>query len=126
MQSEHEFLVRDGDTLHLTLSIPFSAATLGTKAKVQTLDGEEEVEIRAGTQSGAKISLKNMGMTRLRGTGRGDLIVHIEVTTPTKLNREQEELMRKFASLRGEDKDSSEVKQDDGSIINKLRGAFRF
>ena len=126
VQSEHEFLVRDGDTLHLTLSIPFSAATLGTKAKVETLDGEEEVEIKAGTQSGAKISLKNKGMNRLRGAGRGDLIVHIEVTTPTKLNREQEDLIKKFASLRGEDGDSAAVKADDGSIMNKLRGAFRF
>ena len=99
---------------------------LGTKAKVETLDGSEEVEIKAGTQSGAKISLKNKGMNRLRGAGRGDLIVHIEVTTPTKLNREQEELIKKFASLRGEDGDSSTVKADDGSIMNKLRGAFRF
>ena len=65
-------------------------------------------------------------MTRLRGSGRGDLIVHIEIVTPTKLNREQEELIKKFAQLRGEDKDSSEVKRDDGSIMNKLRGAFRF
>ena len=92
VQSEHEFLVRDGDTLHLTLSIPFSAATLGTKAKVETLDGEEEVGIKAGTQSGAKISLKNKGMNRLRGAGRGDLIVHIEVTTPTKLDRKSTRL----------------------------------
>ena len=126
IQSEHEYLVRDGDTLHLALSIPFSSATLGTKAKVMTLDGEEEVEIKPGTQSGAKIALKHKGMTRLRGSGRGDLIVHIEVVTPTKLNREQEELIKKFASLRGEDKDSSSVKADDGSLLNKIRGAFRF
>ena len=49
-----------------------------------------------------------------------------EVTTPTKLNREQEELIKKFASLRGEDGNSATVKADDGSIMNKLRGAFRF
>ena len=126
IQREHEFLVRDGETLHMALSIPFSAATLGTKAKISTLDGEEEIDIKAGTQSGAKIALKQRGMTRLRGSGRGDLIVHIEIVTPTKLNREQEELIKKFAQLRGEDKDSSEVKRDDGSIMNKLRGAFRF
>ena len=126
VQLEHEYLVRDGENLHLTLSIPFSAATLGTKTNVRTLDGDEAVEIKAGTQSGAKISLKNKGMSRLRGAGRGDLIVHIEVTTPTKLNREQEELIKKFASLRGEDGNSATVKEDDGSIMNKLRGAFRF
>lgn len=126
IQSEHEYLVRDGDTLHLALTIPFSAATLGTKTKVMTLDGEVEVDIKAGTQSGAQIPLKGKGMTRLRGSGRGDLIVHLEVLTPTKLNREQEELIKKFAKLRGEDGNSAVVKEDDGSILNKLRGAFRF
>jgi len=126
IQKEHEYLVRDGDTLHLALSIPFSAATLGTKTKVQSLDGEEEIEIKAGTHSGAKIALKQRGMTRLRGSGRGDLIVHIEVLTPTKLSREEEELIRKFAQLRGEDGNSASVKSDDGSLLNKLRGAFRF
>jgi molecular chaperone DnaJ len=126
IQDEHEYLVRDGDDLHLALSIPFSAATLGTKTKVMTLDGEEEIEIKGGTQSGAKIALKQRGMARLRGTGRGDLIVHIEVLTPTKLNREQEELIKKFAELRGEDGTSAKVKADDGSLLNKIRGAFRF
>ena len=126
IQSEHEYLVRDGDTLHLALTIPFSAATLGAKTKVMTLDGEVEVDIKAGTQSGAQIPLKGKGMTRLRGSGRGDLIVHLEVLTPTKLNREQEELIKKFAELRGEDGNSAIVKEDDGSILNKLRGAFRF
>ena len=91
-----------------------------------TLDGEEAVEIKAGTQSGAKIALKGRGMTRLRGSGRGDLIVHVEVLTPTKLNREEEELIKKFAELRGEDGNSAKVKADDGSLLNKIRGAFRF
>jgi molecular chaperone DnaJ len=126
IQSEHEYLVRDGDTLHLALSIPFSSATLGTKTKVMTLDGDVEVEVKAGTQSGAQIPLRGKGMTRLRGSGRGDLIVHIEVLTPTKLNKEQEELIKKFAELRGEDGNSARVKEDDGSIMDKLRGAFRF
>lgn len=126
IQRDHEYLVRDGETLHLALSIPFSAAALGTKAKINTLDGEEVIEIKAGTQSGSKISLKNRGVTRLRGNGRGELIVHIEVITPTKLNREEEELLRKFAELRGENGDNSTIKKDDGSIMAKLRGALRF
>jgi molecular chaperone DnaJ len=126
IQREHEYLVRDGETLHLALSIPFTAAALGTKAKINTLDGSEEIEIKAGIQSGSKISLKNKGVTRLRSSGRGDLIVHIEVVTPTKLSREEEELLRKLATLRGESGDTSSVKKDDGSIMAKLRGALRF
>ena len=103
-----------------------TSAALGSDVVVPTLDGEKSMHIKPGTMSGQTVTLKDLGMTKLRGHGRGDLIVHVEITTPTKLSREQEELIRKFASLRGEDKDSSEVKQDDGSIINKLRGAFRF
>ena len=128
VQSEHEFLVRNGDTLHLTLSIPFSAATLGTKATVETLDGDEEVEIKAGTQSGAKIALKNKGMNRLRGTGRGELIVHIEVVTPTKLNREQEELLNKLAKLRGDDLSEYELHKNNErgnkGFFSRMKDAF--
>lgn len=125
IQSAHEYLVREGETLHMALNIPFTSAALGTKTKVQTLDGEAEVEIKAGIQSGSEIRLKHRGMSRLRGSGRGDLVVHVEVETPTKLNREEEELLRKFAALRG-DQDGTKVKKDDGSILHKLRGAFRF
>ena len=123
IEREHEFLLRDGETLHLSLSIPFTAAALGTKTTVKTLDGESDVEIKAGTQNGSTLQIKGKGMTRLRGHGRGDLLVHIEVQTPTKLSKEEEELLKKFAQMRGE---TVKVNVQDGSLLNKLKGAFRF
>ena len=77
---------RRGDDLHCTVTIPMTAAALGTKVPLETLDGLEEVDIRPGTQSGQAIPLHGRGVTHLRGGGRGDLIVHVEVETPTKLD----------------------------------------
>ena len=82
----HPMFQRRGDDLHCTVTIPMTAAALGTKVPLETLDGLEEVDIRPGTQSGQSIPLHERGVTHLRGGGRGDLIVHVEVETPTKLD----------------------------------------
>ena len=68
--------------------------------------------------------MKSKGVTHLRGGGRGDLIVHVEVHTPIKLNKEQEELMKKFASLRGEKDGDAQVQGHDGGFFSKFRDAF--
>ena len=124
---EHEYLVRDGDTLHAELSIPMTAAALGRRISLATLDGEEEIEIKAGTQPGAIHTLKGKGMTRLRSGTRGDLQVHIDVEIPTKLSKEQEELLSRFASLRGDEKNTGRrVHQDEGrGFFSKFKEAFR-
>ena len=124
VQTPHEFLVRDGDNLHLALGISMAAAALGTTLTAETLDGPMPVVIKPGIQSGATVSLKGKGVTRLRSGGRGDLIVHIEVRTPTKLNKEQEELLKKFARLRGEKEGESQMQRHDGGFFNKFRDAF--
>jgi len=110
--------------LHVAIEVSFAAASLGTKVKVECLDGEIDVEVRAGTQSGATIPVRGKGMTRLRAGTRGDLIVHVEVQTPVKLNREQEELLQKFADARGEKDGEIHLSNRDGGVFGKLRGAF--
>jgi molecular chaperone DnaJ len=123
---EHEFLVREGDDLHLSVSTPMTAAALGTTMKVESLDGEIEIEIKAGTQSGHVITIKGKGMTRLRGGGRGDLFAHINVEIPTKLSKRQEELLRQFADERGDNSKSTQVKKSsEGGIFGKFRDAFK-
>jgi len=122
--AEHEFLVRDGDDLHMQLNVPMTGAALGAALKVLTLDGERDVEIKAGTQSGAMLPLKGLGMTRLRGGTRGNLFVHIQVEIPTKLTKPEEELLRSFASMRGES--TGQVrKNSDSGLLGKFRGAFK-
>ena len=88
------------------------------------MDEAIEVEIRPGIQSGATIPVRGKGMARLRATSRGDLIVHVEVQTPHKLNREQEELIRKFASARGEKPGDVKIKGHEQGFFGKFRNAF--
>ncbi|NCV07571.1 MAG: molecular chaperone DnaJ [Actinobacteria bacterium] len=124
VEIEHDYLIREGDTLHMSLSISMSAAAIGTTVTVESLDGPVEVNVKAGTQSGTPIAIKGKGMTRLRQGSRGDLIVHIEVQTPTKLSREEEKLLKKFAELRGEKSGEAQVKNSDSGIFSKIKDAF--
>ena len=124
VEERHEYLVRDGDTLHMSLEISMIAAALGTTVTVESLDGPVDVTVKPGTQSGTPVVVKGKGMTRLRRGDRGDLIIHVEVQTPTKLNKEEESLLRKFAEVRGEKASDAHVKGQDGSIFSKLKGVF--
>ena len=99
----HEIYSRQGDDLHCMLEVPLHDAVLGNRAKIETFDGEVEVQIQAGSQSGQQIHLKNKGVTHLRGSGRGDLFVTLQVQTPEKLDSKQKEIFRQLASLRKSD-----------------------
>ncbi len=122
----HEFIVREESNLHISVSIPMAAAAIGTKVFIETLDGKQEVEIKEGTQSGSTVILRGLGVTKLRGSGRGDLIVHIQVLTPTKLNKEQSELLKKIANLRNEPLDKVKINtNEEQGFFDKVRRAFR-
>jgi molecular chaperone DnaJ len=102
VETDHDFLLRDGDNLHIAIEVSFTAAALGTTVKVETLEGPVDLQIKPGTQSGATLPIKGKGMTRLRTANRGDLIVHVDIATPHKLSRDQEKLLKDFAQSRGE------------------------
>ncbi len=120
-EQPHEVFARDGADLHCTVAVPMTAAALGTDLVLSTLDGEEKLEIRAGTQSGSEQVLRGRGVPRLRSSSRGDLHVHIEVRTPTRLDDEQERLLRELAELR--DEEVSAVTKGRGRF-GKMRDAF--
>jgi molecular chaperone DnaJ len=124
VEERHEYLFRDGDTLHMSLEISMIAAALGTTVSIETLDGSADVHVKPGTQSGAPVVIKGKGMTRLRRGDRGDLVVHIDVQTPTKLSKEEESILRSFAQVRGEKASEAHVKGQDGSVFSKLKGVF--
>jgi molecular chaperone DnaJ len=92
--------------------------------KVACLDGDVDVQIKAGTQSGTTIAIKGKGMTRLRSTHRGDLIVHVDVATPHKLSRDQEKLLKEFAQSRGEKDGDVKIKGHKDGLFTKFRDAF--
>jgi molecular chaperone DnaJ len=120
-EQPHEMFTREGSDLHCSLAVPMTAAALGSSLELETLDTTEQVEIRPGTQSGAVITLRGKGVPRLRSAARGDLHVHVEVRTPTRLDPEQEKLIRELAELRNED---ISVASNRGGIFSKVRDVF--
>ncbi|MAF76700.1 MAG: molecular chaperone DnaJ [Halobacteriovoraceae bacterium] len=100
----HSIFERDGFNLHCTVPISFTQAALGDEVEVPTLDGRVSVTIAEGTQSGKKMRLKGKGIQRLGAYGHGDLILTIHVETPTKLNGEQKDLLRKLGEISGDHK----------------------
>jgi molecular chaperone DnaJ len=115
-----ELFVRQGDDLLLDLAVPVTQATLGAHLVIETLDGDEELAVEPGTQTGRVLRLRGKGVPHLQGRGRGDLLVQVVVETPTDLDEEEVELLRRFAEMRGE-----EVAPPDSGFFSKLKSAFK-
>ena len=99
----HPSLRRQDTELFFDLPISITQATLGARLTVPTADGEEEIEIRAGTQAGSEIRLRGRGVPHLRRAGvRGDLHVMVDVRVPTRLSARQRELLEQLADESGE------------------------
>jgi molecular chaperone DnaJ len=121
VERPHATFTRRGDDVHCTLELPMTAAALGTTIELETLDGAETIDVRPGTQSGEVTSLRGFGVTHLRGTGRGDLVVHMAVQTPLKMDEEQERLLRELARLRGEERPAGKMAPAHQGVFSKLR-----
>jgi molecular chaperone DnaJ len=99
----HPQLRREGTELVFEAEISLAQAALGTRLMVPTVEGEEEVEIKAGTQPGTEIRLRGKGVPHIRRTGsRGDLHVFVNVVVPTKLSKRQRELLEELAAEAGD------------------------
>ena len=124
--ASHPVFERRGDELHCMLTIPMTSAALGTSVELETLDGPEKLVIAAGTHSGESLTVKGKGVGRLRGSGRGDLFVHMNIATPTDLDAQQEALLRQLAELRQEQSDHRLGNQSEGSggLFSRLKEAF--
>jgi molecular chaperone DnaJ len=93
----HKFFERDGDDLHCVLPISFPQAALGTELELQTLEGIATIKIPEGTQSGKEFKLRGKGVPHLNSSGKGDLIVEIRVQTPSKLTKQQKEMLKQLS-----------------------------
>ena len=94
----HDVFSRDGDDLLCSLEVPMTGAILGTTVTLKALDGDVEVELRPGVQSSEVLTVKYRGVTKLRGNGRGDLKIGIQVVTPTRLDHKERDLIEQFAA----------------------------
>ena len=101
------------------LPVSIAQAALGTRFTLETLDGDEELDVPAGTQPGREFVLRGRGVPRLQGRGRGDLRVRVQVEVPTKLSDDEAELLRLFAVSRGE-----HVEAHEKGLFSRIKSAF--
>jgi molecular chaperone DnaJ len=92
----HAFLERHETDLHCTIPINVAQAALGADIDIPTLEQPQRLKIPEGSQSGAQFRLRHKGVPSLNGGPRGDLIVHLDVQTPTRLTREQRRLLEEL------------------------------
>jgi molecular chaperone DnaJ len=116
----HPQLLRRGTELYHELPITYPQAALGATLSVPTVEGVEEVEIPAGTQSGNEIRLRSKGVPRLRGAGRGDLHVILNVVVPGRLGKRERELLRELDEVSG----PAVLPKGGGSVFDRLRDLF--
>lgn len=114
---EHDVFERHGADIHCETAVSFTQAALGAKLEIEGLDREEELELPPGTQNGTRFRIPGRGLPRMRGAGRGDLLVDVSVRVPTKLTKKQRELLEAFARSGGED-------VHDRSFFKKVKEAF--
>ena len=115
----HKYFKRRENDILLNLDINIAQATLGADIKVPTLEGDDNLKIPAGTQPGKIFHMRGKGVPHLRRSGRGDQLVIVNVEVPSKLNKEQRELMEKLAETLG-----TQVKPKEKGFIDWLNDAF--
>jgi molecular chaperone DnaJ len=115
---EHEVFERQGNNLYVNVPISFTQAALGADITVPTLDGEENLSIPEGTQTGSIFRVKGKGIVSLQGSGRGDLFVVASIVTPTRLSRDQRRLLEEFARLEEKQKEGKSF----GSKVKEIFG----
>ena len=98
----HPRFERDGTSVLLEQEISYAQAALGSEVEVPTLDGKVKLTIPEGTQPGAVFRLRGKGIPYLRGGGRGDQFVTVNIKVPKNLTGSQKELLRQFAASMGE------------------------
>lgn len=117
---KHELFERQGENLFCEIPIKFTLAALGGSIKVPTLFGKGSLKIPAGTQSGTTFRLRNQGVPHLRGNGKGDLLIRVQVEVPTKLNKVQKEQLEAFADASGDPENPVSK-----SFVEKAKKFFR-
>lgn len=112
---KHQYFTRDGNDIHIEIPISIIDAALGTTIDVPTVYGDVTVRIPAGTQPGQILKIRGKGVHDLRGNDSGDQFVHLNVQVPTKLSKDQRDLLERYKN--------NEPKGD--SVWEKFKNSFR-
>ncbi len=116
----HPIFERNGNDLHCSVPINLAQAALGASIEILTLDGLQTVKVPEGSQPGARMRLKGLGVPHVQSSGRGDLFVHLDVRVPTKLTREQRKLVEQLRDLLPVENEPSEK-----GLLDKVKDYFQ-
>jgi len=114
---EHPVFERRDLDLFSLAPVTFSQCALGAEVPVATIDGDEQLDVPAGTQSGTRFRLKGRGVPSLDGAGRGDHYVTVQIRTPKRLGKERRELIEQLAELDGEE-------HDEPGLFDRVKNIF--
>jgi molecular chaperone DnaJ len=133
--ARHPVFQRKGDQLYCQITLPMTAAALGTHLDLPTLEADVpdspeedrtvELDVAPGTQSGDTIAIKGFGVPRLRGSGRGDLLVQVVVETPSRVDDQQRALLEQLAALRDEERPEAAMAGHHKGVFGKIKDAFK-
>jgi molecular chaperone DnaJ len=115
----HPFFEREGKELFCSIPISFTQAALGAEIAIPTLEGEHKLKIPEGTQSGTVLRVRGKGIASLRGGSKGDLHVHVRVQTPSKLTKQQRQLLEELGAAAKADN-----KPDARGMFEKVKQTF--
>ena len=122
VEKRHPTFSLQGDDLYMTVTIPMTAAALGSTFELDTLDGKQSITVKPGTQPGDELRLSGLGVGHLQRPGRGDLHIGINVEIPRKLDDRSRELLEELSAVRGEE--SARPEKQGSSFFDKLRETF--
>ena len=114
----HQRFRRDGIDLLIDVPITFAQAALGSQIEVEAIDAKVPLLIPAGTQSASTFRIRGRGMPTIRGSTHGDLLATVHVVVPTKLTRQERELLEMYAKVTGD-------AIDERPFFDRFRDAFR-
>jgi len=114
----HAYFAREGLDTYADVPVSFPQAALGGAMTVRTLDGEVDLTLAPGTQPGTRLRLRGRGMPTVRGSHRGDHHITVHVVVPTKLNRQQRDLLEQYAQAGGD-------AVEERSFFERVKDAFR-
>ena len=117
--SNHDYFIRDGINIKSEININMAQAALGSVVIVKTIEGDRELDIPSGTQSGQTFRMRGIGVAQLQGSRRGDHLVTINVKIPSKLTNDQKELLEQLGDTFSED----DITNEEG-LFDKFKKPF--
>ena len=117
--SNHDYFIRDGINIKSEININIAQAALGSVVIVKTIEGDRELDIPSGTQSGQTFRMRGIGVAQLQGSRRGDHLVTINVKIPSKLTNDQKELLEQLGDTFSED----DITNEEG-LFDKFKKPF--